>query len=85
MPPTTHTATTSSDNVAKLQLGNRAPTAGAIPGLQSRRSFVSRWGGELAFDNWHSRHTPAEALIMAWLLEIVKNCPDTNRAWTTPR
>lgn len=36
----------------------RQPLAAAILDIKADNSFVSRWGGELAFDNWHIHHTP---------------------------
>lgn len=35
----------------------RQPLAAAILDAKAENSFVSRWGGELAFDNWHIHHT----------------------------
>ncbi|MGJ9541043.1 phage tail spike protein [Actinotignum sp. GS-2025c] len=36
----------------------RQPLAAAILDAKADNSFVSRWGGELAFDNWHIHHAP---------------------------
>lgn len=36
----------------------REPLAAAILDAKADNSFVSRWGGELAFDNWHIHHAP---------------------------
>lgn len=36
----------------------RQSLAAAILDSKTDNSFVSRWGGELAFDNWHIHHTP---------------------------
>ena len=36
----------------------RQPLAAAILDAKAENSFVSRWGGELAFDNWHIHHAP---------------------------
>lgn len=35
----------------------RQSLAAAILDTKAENSFVSRWGGELAFDNWHIHHT----------------------------
>ena len=35
----------------------RQSIAAAILDAKAENSFVSRWGGELAFDNWHIHHT----------------------------
>ena len=50
---------TSSDNVSRASARIvRQPLAAAILDSKADNSFVSRWGGELAFDNWHIHHTP---------------------------
>lgn len=36
----------------------RQSLAAAILDSKADNSFVSRWGGELAFDNWHIHHAP---------------------------
>lgn len=36
----------------------RQSLAAAILDSKTDNSFVSRWGGELAFDNWHIHHAP---------------------------
>ncbi|MGK0541691.1 phage tail spike protein [Propionimicrobium lymphophilum] len=36
----------------------RQSLAAAILDAKAENSFVSRWGGELAFDNWHIHHAP---------------------------
>lgn len=36
----------------------REPLAAAILDAKADNSFVSRWGGELSFDNWHIHHAP---------------------------
>lgn len=36
----------------------RQSLAAAILDSKADNSFVSRWGGELAFDNWHIHHSP---------------------------
>lgn len=36
----------------------RQSLAAAILDAKADNSFVSRWGGELAFDNWHIHHAP---------------------------
>lgn len=51
--------TTSSDNVSRASARIvRQPLAAAILDSKVDNSFISRWGGELAFDNWHIHHTP---------------------------
>ena len=50
---------TSSDNVSRASARIvRQPLAAAILDSKADNSFVSRWGGELAFDNWHIHHAP---------------------------
>ena len=50
---------TCSDNVSRASARIvRQPLAAAILDSKADNSFVSRWGGELAFDNWHIHHTP---------------------------
>lgn len=49
----------SSDNVTRASARIvRQSLAAAILDAKAENSFVSRWGGELAFDNWHIRHAP---------------------------
>lgn len=50
---------TSSDNATRASARIvRQPLAAAILDAKADNSFVSRWGGELAFDNWHIHHAP---------------------------
>lgn len=50
---------TSSDNVSRASARIvRQPLAAAILDTKADNSFISRWGGELTFDNWHIHHTP---------------------------
>lgn len=47
----------SSDNATRASARIvRQPLAAAILDSKAENSFVSRWGGELAFDNWHIHH-----------------------------
>lgn len=49
----------SSDNVTRASARIvRQSLAAAILDSKTDNSFVSRWGGELAFDNWHIHHAP---------------------------
>ncbi|WP_028822316.1 phage tail spike protein [Propionimicrobium lymphophilum] len=49
----------SSDNATRASARIvRQSIAAAILDSKADSSFVSRWGGELAFDNWHIHHAP---------------------------
>lgn len=49
---------TSSDSVTRASARIvRQPLAAAILDIKADNSFVSRWGGEFRFDNWHIHHT----------------------------
>ncbi|MDK6906896.1 phage tail spike protein [Actinotignum timonense] len=51
--------TTSSDSATRASARIvRQPLAAAILDAKADNSFVSRWGGELAFDNWRIHHAP---------------------------
>ncbi len=50
---------TSSDNVSRASARIvRQSVAAAILDSKADNSFISRWGGELTFDNWHIHHAP---------------------------
>lgn len=50
---------TSSDNVSRASARIvRQSVAAAILDFKADNSFISRWGGELTFDNWHIHHAP---------------------------
>ena len=52
-------AATSSDTSTRASARIvRQSLAAAILDANTENSFVSRWGGELAFDNWHIHHAP---------------------------
>lgn len=56
--PTGFTAT-SSDNATRASARIvRQPLAAAILDSKADNSFISRWGGEFSFDNWHIHHAP---------------------------
>ncbi|MDK7733154.1 phage tail spike protein [Propionimicrobium lymphophilum] len=52
------TASSSDTNTHASARIVRQPLAAAILDTKADNSFVSRWGGELAFDNWHIHHAP---------------------------
>lgn len=52
------TATSSDTSTRASARIVRQPLAAAILDAKADNSFVSRWGGELAFDNWRIHHAP---------------------------
>lgn len=63
------TASSSDTNTRASARIVRQPLAAAILDTKSDNSFVSRWGGELAFDNWHIHHAPRrgrDAGVVIW-------------------